>query len=381
MDINGFLKKTREDLHRIPEKALREFKTAEYIRGFLDRNRIEYTAVGTSTVALFRGGPRWLAFRADIDGLPVAEETGRAFASEHRGMMHACGHDGHTANLLLLARRLRERTAAGRRLKRSVMLIFQAAEEGEGGARAVARHRVFSSKKLDGVFALHLAPGMEEGAAGSAAGPVSYQNCDLDIEITGRGCHGAQAFRGIDVILVGAKLVEAYQSIVSRNLKPEDVAVLSIGSFHAGGARNIIPETAKLAGTIRVTDKELLKLIRARLEAINRGFETAYGVRIKMRFRPFYPAIVNSAELYGVFLRSARKAGAKIYENARLSGSEDFSFYLQKGAKGLYFLLGSKNARKGLVHPLHSPRFDFDPAALETGNGIFWEILREMGAF
>ncbi len=381
MDTKKFLRNTREDLHRIPEAALEEFRTAGYIREFLGRNGIEYTAVGTSTVACFGGGPRWLAFRADIDALPVAEETGRPFASEHPGLMHACGHDGHAANLLLLAGRLKERAAAGHRFKKSVMLIFQAAEEGAGGARAVARHRVFASKKIDGVFALHLAPGMEEGAAGSAAGPVSYQNCDLDIEIAGRGCHGAQAFRGIDVILVGAKLVEAYQSIVSRNLKPEDVAVLSIGSFHAGGARNIIPETAKLTGTIRVTDRTLLKLIRARLEAINKGFETAYGVRIKMGFKPFYPAIVNSPELYAVFLRAARKAGAKVYEGARLSGSEDFSFYLQKGAKGLYFLLGSKNAKQGFVHPLHSPRFDFDPAALETGNRIFWEILREMGAF
>lgn len=380
MDTNGFLKKAREDLHRMPEIALREFKTAKYIRDFLEKSGIGYTAIGTSTVACFNGGPRWLAFRADIDGLPVAEGTGRAFVSEHPGLMHACGHDGHTANLLLLAKRLTERTAAGHKLKKSVMLIFQAAEEGEGGARAVARHKVFASREFDGVFALHLAPGMPEGAAGSAVGPVSYQNCDLDIEITGRGCHGAQAFRGIDIILVGAKLVEAYQSIVSRDLKPEDVAVLSIGSFHAGGARNIIPETAKLTGTIRVTDRALLKLMRARLEAINKGFETAYGVRIRMGFRPFYPAIVNSAGLYGVFLRAAKKAGAEVYGDARLSGSEDFSFYLQKGAPGFYFLLGSRNPARGFVHPLHSPRFDFDPGALELGNRIFWNILREMGA-
>ncbi len=380
--LKDFLKNTREDLHRIPETALEEFKTAAYIREFLDKNGVSYAAIGTSTVAWFRGEEDvWTAFRADIDALPMAEESGCAARSEHPGKMHACGHDGHTANLLYLAKRLKERLAGGLKLLRSVMLIFQAAEENVGGAQTLAEHEFFASRKIDGIFALHVNPEMNEGTAGSSPGAMSYQSCGLDLEITGKACHGAQPFKGIDVILVGAKLVEAYQSIVSRNVRPEEPVVLTIGSFHAGVTRNIIPETAKLLGTIRVVNKDLLDLIRTRLEAINRGFEVSYGVSIKMDFVPFYPAIFNSRRLYGLFLDAARDAGAAVQEGVKLAGSEDFSYYTRKGAEGLYFLLGVRNEAKGFVHPIHSPKFDFDPEALQTGNDIFWNILKKMGVF
>jgi len=380
--MKGFLTGTREDLHRMPETALEEFKTAAYIRAFLDKLGVSYTAVGTSTAAVFEGEEAaWIVFRADIDALPITEESGCAARSEHPGKMHACGHDRHTANLLLLAKRLKERLAGGLKLRKSVMLLFQAAEENSGGARTLAAHDCFASKKIEGIFALHVNPEFAEGTAACAAGAMSYQGCALDLEISGKPCHGAQPFKGIDVILVGAKLVEAYQSIVSRNVRPEEPVVLTIGSFHSGTARNIIPETARLSGTVRVTDKALLDFIRGRLESINRGFEVSYGVKIKMDFVPGYPAIFNSERLYGVFLRAAKSAGAAVLEGVRLAGSEDFSYYTERGAEGLYFMLGVKNEAKGFVHPIHSPRFDFDPEALETGNKIFLNILEKMGAF
>jgi amidohydrolase len=378
----SFLKKTREDLHRIPETALQEFKTAAYIRAALDRLGVDYEAAGTSTIASFRGASdSWIAFRADIDALPVAERSGCAARSEHEGRMHACGHDGHMANLLNFARLLKERLAAGGRLEKSVMLVFQAAEENMGGARELAAHPLLAGRKVEGIFALHVSPDLPEGTVGSAPGPMSYQSCTLDLEITGVSCHGAQPFKGTDVILAGAKLVEAYQSIVSRNVRPEDPLVITIGSFHAGEVRNIIPGSAKLLGTVRMVNKDLIELVRRRLEEINRGFEVSYCVKINMDFRPGYPAIFNSERLYGLYRKAAEGAGLKVQEGVTLSGSEDFSYYLQGGTEGLYFLLGTRSEAKGFTHPIHSPMFDFDPDTLEAGGRAFMNLLDLMGAF
>lgn len=375
--MENFFYETRSRLHQIPEIALNEYKTANFIREFLKDLKIEYEEIGTSTLAIFKGKEDvWLGFRADIDALPLQEEGDKEYKSQTAGMMHACGHDGHTTNLLYFAKWIKEQINSGIELKKSIMLIFQAGEEGKGGARFIAQSEIFKSKKFEGIFAMHVMPQLEEGKIAIAHGALSFQNINLDIEIIGKGCHGAQPHQGIDSILVGAKLVEAYQSIVSRNIDPNKTVVVTIGSFKAGEVRNVIPDKVDILGTIRLIDTSLIEFLRERVTSINEGLERAFGVKINMNFMPFYPPVFNSEELYKIVEKVIPEK--QIVRDVRLTGSEDFSFYLQEGNRGFMFLLGVKNEEKGFVYPLHSPKFDFDPKVLRYSFETFKGILKEM---
>ena len=372
-----FFYEVRKRLHQNPELALEEYETSKYIRDFLKSIDVEYEEIGTSTLAIFRGREEsWIGFRADIDALPLQEENEREYKSKIDGKMHACGHDGHTTNLLYFAKWLKEQIESGVELKKSIMLIFQAGEEGKGGARFIAQSETFKNKKFEGIFAMHVNPELEEGKIAISSGPLSFQNINLDIEIVGKGCHGAQPHQGIDSILVGAKLVEAYQSIVSRNIDPLKAVIVTIGSFKAGEVRNIIPEKVNILGTIRLQDTSLIELIRERVVSINEGLERAFGVRINMNFMPFYPPVINSEELYRVVESCIPEE--QIVRDIRLTGSEDFSFYLQDGNRGFMFLLGVGNREKGFIYPLHSPKFDFDPGTLKYSFEVFKNILKKM---
>ena len=377
--MENFFCSTRKKLHQMPEIALEEYQTSKFIREFLKNLDIEYKEIEMSTLAIFRGGEdNWIGFRADIDGLPLQEIGEKDYKSKIDGMMHACGHDGHTTNLLYFAKWIKEQLNSGKKLKKSVMLIFQSGEEGKGGARFVANSDFFKSKNFEGIFALHLNPSIEEGKIATINGYATFQNINFDIEILGKGTHGAEPQKGIDSILIGAKLVEAYQSIISRNLDPLEPAVLTIGSFKAGEVRNIIPEKVNILGTIRFFNTDLIEFFRERVEAINKGFEVAFGIKINMIFNPFYPPVINDSKLYEKLKKVVPKEN--FIDNTRLTGSEDFSFYLQKN-KGLMFLLGTRNEEKGFTYPLHNPRFDFNPEVLEKGFEVFKNLLIEMGGF
>ena len=377
--MENFFCETRKKLHQMPEIALEEYKTSKFIREFLKNLDIEYKEIEMSALAIFRGGEdNWIGFRADIDGLPLQEIGEKDYKSKIDGMMHACGHDGHTTNLLYFAKWIKEQLNSGKKLKKSVMLIFQSGEEGKGGARFVANSDFFKSKNFEGIFALHLNPSIEEGKIATINGYATFQNINFDIEILGKGTHGAEPQKGIDSILIGAKLVEAYQSIISRNLDPLEPAVLTIGSFKAGEVRNIIPEKVNILGTIRFFNTDLIEFFRERVEAINKGFEVAFGIKINMIFNPFYPPVINDSGLYEKLKKVVPKEN--FIDNTRLTGSEDFSFYLQKN-KGLMFLLGTRNEEKGFTYPLHNPRFDFNPEVLEKGFEVFKNLLIEMGGF
>ncbi len=375
--MGNFFYTIRSKLHQMPEIGLKEYNTSKFIRDFLDDLKIEYECIGTSTVALFYGeGNRWVGYRADIDALPLQEEVESEYKSKIDGMMHACGHDGHTTNLLYFAKWIKEQVDKGIKLKKSILLIFQAGEEGMGGAKIIAETDFFKKKNIEAIYALHVYPDVEEGKIGLTSGYLSFQNINLDLEITGKGCHGAQPQKGIDSILIGAKLVEAYQSIVSRNISPFEPLVFTIGSFRAGTVRNVIPEKVNILGTIRLMNVDLIPLIKERVTNINEGFEKAYGIKIDMNFKPFYPPVYNSDELYKKIKNILPQE--KIVENIKLSGSEDFSFYLQNGVKGCMFLLGIRNEEKGFVYPLHSPKFNFDPNKLKLGFEIFRDLLYEL---
>lgn len=376
--MDDFYIKVRSDLHKIPEIAFSEHKTAAYIRNFLDELNIEYIEIGTSTIAVFKGKEDiWIGLRGDIDALPITELGDKEYKSQHKGMMHACGHDGHTTNLLYTAKWLQGQIKDGKTLKKSIMLIFQAAEEGKGGAQVVAQSEFFQSKKFEGLFALHVAPDIEQGKIGCICGPISFQNINFDIRIIGKGTHGAQPHKGIDSIYIGAKLIEAYQLLVAREIDPIEPMVLTIGSFKAGEVRNVIPEKVEILGTIRFANTGLIDFLEKRVKEINAGFEKAYGIKIEMIFKAFYPPVVNEKKFFDILKEIVPKE--KFIDNSRLTGSEDFSFYLQEGNKGLLFLLGIKTEKFNSA--LHTPTFDMDPRALKLGFKIFKEIMLKLEVF
>lgn len=368
--MENFFYETRSFLHQIPELGFEEYKTSEFIRKFLENLNIPYKTIGTSTLAIFKGETNsFIGFRADIDGLPITEENCVPYKSTHLGKMHACGHDGHTTLLLYFAKWIKEQNL---KLKKGIILIFQAAEEGKGGAKPISESLLFNSINFEGIFALHLFPGLEEGKIACCPGYFSFQNINIDLEIIGKGCHAAQPQKGIDSILISAKLIEAYQSIISRNIDPFEPVIFTIGSFKAGEVRNIIPEKVNILGTIRLLNISLIDFIKKRITDINEGFEKAFSVKINMNFKPFYPPVINSKELFQILKKIVPTQN--LITDIRLSGSEDFSFYLNKN-KGLLFLLGCKNIEKGFTNPLHSPKFDFDPKVLKFGFDIFKNVL------
>lgn len=370
------LKNHRNYLHSIPEIAFSEFETSKYIREVLNQEKINYFEIGTSTVAFIKGeNSEAIGFRADIDALPMQEESNNPHKSKFPGMMHACGHDGHASILLSFIQEIRKLITSGTQLKKSLVFIFQAGEEGGGGARFIEENQKYKSLNVKEIFAIHLIPQLLVGEIGIRAGYLTLQNINLDITITGKGCHGAQPNAGIDSILVACKLIEAYQSIISRNISPDETAILTIGSFKAGTVRNIIPEKVDLLGTIRLENIDLIPLFKERIEKINKGFEISYDVKIDMIFQPFYPPVINDARSCEKATTAANNLKLKVNNNLKLTGSEDFSFLL-KDTKGALLLLGIRDEEKGFINSLHNPKFDFDSDSLAHGVNLFKEILR-----
>lgn len=379
--MKELLKKFRRELHQIPEVAFEEHKTAEYIKEKLKEYGIPYEEItnehySTGTMVYFKGEEGCIAFRSDIDALPIKEDTGCEFASTN-GRAHGCGHDGHAATLLTFAVWLKEQQDKGVKFKKSIVLIFQPGEEGKGGARYLSVHEKFLNKNIEAIFGMHLFPLLPEGTVSTKIGPLMAQTINLDIDIYGKGGHGAEPQNCIDTILITSKLIEAYQSVVSRNITPIEPMVLTIGSIHGGSARNIIPEKVSLLGTIRIFSKSMMAFIKERLENINKGFEMSYGVKIDFNFTPVYSPVINDENLYHVF-REAVKDSNFVEAKPEMI-AEDFSFYLDK-VPGLFFFLGVRNEEKGYIYPLHNPKFNFDEEALLKGVETFQNIAYAMKA-
>jgi amidohydrolase len=361
-------RKLREDLHRHPELAYREERTAGVIARTLREaglDEVRTGVAGTGVVALLHGGGpgRTVALRADIDALPIREETGLPYASVNDGVMHACGHDGHTAILLGAARVLAETRA---HVPGAVKFIFQPAEEGEAGGRRMADAGVMRDPDVDAIFALHAASGL--GAGKIQLAPVPYvAMCGFQIDVTGRGGHGAAPETTVDPILMGAQIVSAAQALVSRERRPDQPLVLSICTFEAGTKENIVPETARLQGTIRAMDMEALQKTRRALARLAGGIARSMRGRAEVTEHQVYPPVVNDARL----LALVREVGVELLGRRNVieapvqrMASEDFAFYLseQGGAPGVMFQLGIETDENH-----HTPRFDFGSAALEPG--------------
>ncbi len=361
-------RRIREDLHRHPELGYQEERTASVIAAFLRDLGLDEVRTGvaeTGVVGLLRGGDgnRTVALRADIDALPIREETGLPYASVHEGLMHACGHDGHTAILLAVARLL-----AGMRekLPGNVKFIFQPAEEGGAGGRRMVEEGVLHAPEVDAIFALHgsseINPGQIRLAPIPNAAMMSFR-----VDISGRGAHGAAPHVSVDPILIGAQIVVAAQSIVSRETRPDTPAVISICAFNGGTKENIIPDGARLLGTIRAVEMPVLRGLARRLGRVARG--VAKSLRGSAEFSDFgqYPPTVNDPGL----LEMVRGVGTELLGRRNVlqateqrMGAEDFSFYLssQGGVPGVIFRLGVESETN-----LHTSRFDFGSAALEPG--------------
>lgn len=367
---------TRHHLHRFPEIGLSEFKTSDYVAEQLTALGYEVTRglAKTGVVATLRNGSseRSIGIRADFDALPILEETGLPYASEIPGVMHACGHDGHTAMLLGAAKILAER----RNFDGVIHLIFQPAEENFGGARIMIEDGLFDRFPCHAVFALHNDPDIPFGHFALREGPIMAAVDECKITVNGRGGHGAEPQSTADPIVCGASIVMALQTIVSRNIHPLDPTVITVGGFHAGAASNVIPERAEMVLSIRSFDPDVRDQLERRIRAVAEGQAASYGMGVTIDYQRGYDPTINHKDETD-FVRDLAVSFAgqdKVYDLPRpMMGSEDFAYMLAK-RPGTYFFLGTQRTPDD--PPLHHPRYDFNDDILPVGT-TFWVELAE----
>ena len=374
MDLNFLLDdiiKNRRALHQIPETALEEFKTKEYLKNYLISIGLEPQEVVETGLFVYIEGKdkeNCIAFRSDIDALNIKEETGAEFESKHIGKMHACGHDGHMTTLLAFAKYL----TTIQPLEKSVLLIFQPAEESPGRAKDIVETGLLKKYNVKAIYGMHLFPELPEGTVASKEGPFFAQAALMTTTITGKSGHGAMPHKTIDPLMAFTKIVDGYQTIVSRNLSPFDPGVVTIGKFCGGSAQNIIADTVNFWGTIRTFKEENTEFVIDRIKEIHRGIELSYRVKIDEKIDIVYPPVVNDKELYKKFVETMKNMD--YVEHEALTISEDFAYY-QKEVPGIFMLLGTRSEEKGFVHPLHSCHFNFDEKVLLKGVEAFARIL------
>lgn len=367
----------RRHLHKYPELSFKEEHTAEFICQYLKTLGIYYEnkIAGNGIIGFLKGstGNRTYAFRADMDALPVKEQTGVEFASANEGVMHACGHDGHMAILLGLAKYLSKHKNF---LKENVMLIFQPAEEQTGGALNLIRTGVFDRHKVDGIFGYHIYPDLPEGMIGLKKGPLMAMAVEIDVDIYGRSSHGAMPQKGRDAIVIASQFIQHVQTIISRTVDPLESAVITFGKIAGGTVRNVVADKVRLEGTIRALNREVFLNIKEELQGIAGGLALANSAKIDMDIRETYPPVLNDEKLYELVLKSI--PGETVVEMDPVMLAEDFSFYNQV-APSLYMMLGARNEQKEYIYPLHHSRFNFDEGILLNGIQVYVNVLRNEG--
>ncbi|MGH7727799.1 MAG: M20 metallopeptidase family protein [Vulcanimicrobiaceae bacterium] len=359
---------TRRDLHAHPELGFEEQRTAALVAerlralGYQVHERIGQTGV----VGVLRAPAvgRTVMLRADMDALPVDEESGAAYASREPGKMHACGHDGHVAILLAAARAIAARRAE---LAGTLVLCFQPAEEGRGGARAMLADGLLERFGIERAYGLHLFSQLSTGTIGLRPGPFYASSDSIEIAIEGKGGHGAAPHLSLDPILVGAEFVCALQKIVSREVDPVEPAVVTIGAFHSGTIHNVIPPRASLLGTVRAFDEAVRDAMPERIERILRAACASSGARYTFEYLRRYPVTVNDPEQarYVRALAERTFGSESVVESPRHMGAEDFAFYAER-VPACFVVVGSGSS-EATRFPHHHPHFDFDEAALATG--------------
>ena len=374
----------RRDIHAHPELCFQEQRTADVVAGKLTEWGIEvHRGMGTTgVVGVIKNGTgkRSIGLRADMDALPVNEANTFAHASKHPGKMHACGHDGHTAMLLAAAQHL----AKHKNFDGTVVLIFQPAEEGGGGAREMIKDGLFKQFPVDAVFGLHNWPGMPVGTLAVSAGPVMASSNEFKITIRGKGCHAALPHNGIDPVPIACEMVQAFQTIVSRNLKPIDAGVISVTMIHAGDATNVVANSCELQGTVRTFTVEMLDLIERRMRTIAEHVSAAHEATCEFAFVRNYPPTINhpkEAEFTSSVLAEIVGADNVLAQEPTM-GSEDFSYMLLEKPGTYFFIANGEGQHREMGHgggpcTLHNPSYDFNDDLIPLGGTVWVRMVEQ----
>jgi amidohydrolase len=374
----------RRDIHRHPELAYKENRTAKLAADRLASFGLQVeTEVGrTGVVGQLKsadppGGAaaKTILYRADMDALPIREENDTEYRSTNDGIMHACGHDAHVAIELAVANRI---AAMRHQLKGNVKFVFQPAEEGGRGAVAMIEDGVLSEPPVTAVVGLHIWNNIPVGKVGVYAGPMMAAADEFELVISGRGGHGAMPHQTVDAIVTACQVVNALQTVVSRNISPLDAAVVTVGKFMAGTAFNIIAERAILRGTVRTFSQGTHRAIPGIIERVIRGVTESMGAGYELDYQRQTPPLVNDPAICELVAECAAEVvGSENVitdQSVPTMGAEDMAYFLER-VPGCYFFLGSRNEERGLVHPHHSPRFDIDEAALPIGVEIMTRVI------
>jgi amidohydrolase len=365
------LKEFRIDLHQIPELGFELHETHAYLKEKLTKMGYEIEIVAKTGIVVTKQGlsNEAIAFRSDMDGLPVKELTNMNYQSKNNNQMHACGHDGHMSMLLGFASWI----AKQKDLKKTVVLIFQPAEEGPGGAKVIIEEGIFKKYNIKRIYGIHLYPNLEQGQYGLVNGPMMAQNGEFNVKVSGISAHGAEPHLGRDAILAASQLTLGYHQIISRNLDPLENAVITVGTIQGGEARNIISKEVYLTGTIRAFNDHTYQLIKKRMHQITEGIKTQYDLDCLLDIIDYYPAVINDDTLYQELKMSLNSDQYQLIKPMMFA--EDFAFY-QKVVPGMFVMLGTKNEKLGFTHPLHSCYFNFDEDVLVKGVELYMNLAK-----
>lgn len=367
---------TRRALHQIPEPGLEEYKTSKWLQDKLSSLGVSYEIVdNTGIIAFIKGKSpsKTIAFRADIDALSVVEESNFEAHSTHKGYMHACGHDGHMSMLIGLAGFLSQDVVD---VNDDIVMIFQPAEEGPGGAENIVQSGILKKYGVDEIYGIHIFPGTEQGKIALCPGPMMAMTGEFDIDIIAKSAHGAMPHTGIDGLVVASECLLGLQTIVSRNIEPTDPVVLTIGKVVGGERRNIIAGNVRLEGTLRAFSQGVYNKMVNRMKTYLDGIASAYEIEIELVVRDMYPPVVNDVNLFNEFWKIN---GDKCELIKPQMISEDFSYY-QEAVPGLFYFIGSYNEKEGHTYPLHSSKFNFDNGVLMDGIKSYIELLKAKGS-
>ncbi len=373
----------RRDIHAHPELCFKEDRTADVIaKALTDWGIPVHRGLGTTgVVGIIKNGTsdRAVGLRADIDALPMTEHNHFDHASKHPGKMHACGHDGHTAMLLAAAKHL----ATNRNFDGTVYLVFQPAEEGGGGAREMIKDGLFEKFPMEAMFGAHNWPGMAAGQFALKSGAVFASSNEFKIVLRGKGCHAAMPHNGLDPVPAACQMVQAFQTIISRNKRPLDPGVISVTMIHTGEATNVVPDSCEIQGTVRTFSLEVLDMIERRMKTIAEATAQAFELQCEFEFRRNYPPTINHPK-ETAFVQSVLTdmvGASEVQEFEPTMGAEDFSYYLLE-KPGCYFLIGNGDGSHRVgghgMGPcmLHNPSYDFNDDLIPLG-GSMWVRMAE----